>query len=287
MGRLASARSHLEELLALYDPILHSSLVDQAGIHPRNNAQSSLAIVLLALGYPDQALSRCDAAISEARRLAHLPSLVVSLLNSTTVLLLVGDDNAALGERADELYAVADEQHYPVWRAQGMIYRGWVKVRNADVIEGMSLLRSGLAAYRATGAELWMHYYIALLAGACEIAGQVEGALALLDDALRTADRTGMRWLAAELYRRKGQLLLYQGQSDAAEELYQKALSIARHQEAKLWELRAAASLACLRRDQGRHTETRDLLAPVYRWFTEGFDTPDLKEAKALLDELG
>ncbi len=102
----------------------------------------------------------------------------------------------------------------------------------------------------------------------------------------RSSERTGERWFAAELNRHKGQLLLRQGHTEAAEELYRKALSIAEEQEAKLWELRAAASLARLRRDQGRRAEARDLLAPVYGWFTEGFDTPDLKEAKALLDEL-
>ena len=107
-----------------------------------------------------------------------------------------------------------------------------------------------------------------------------------MDDALQIVERTGERWFAAELNRHKGQLLLRQGHSEAAEELYRKALSIAEEQGAKLWELRAAVSLARLRRDQGRRAEARDLLAPVYGWFTEGFDTPDLKEAKALLDEL-
>jgi predicted ATPase len=121
---------------------------------------------------------------------------------------------------------------------------------------------------------------------ACEIAGEFEEAAFLLDDALQIVERTGERWFEAELNRHKGQLLLRQGHSEAAEELYQKALSIAREQEAKLWELRAAASLAQLRRDQGRRAEARDLLAPVYGWFTEGFGTPDLKEAKALLDGL-
>ena len=132
-----------------------------------------------------------------------------------------------------------------------------------------------------------MPSYMALLARACEIAGQFEEAVTLSDDALQIAERTGERWFAAELYRHKGQLLLRQGHSEAAEELYRKALSIAEEQEAKLWELRAAASLARLRRDQGRRAEARDVLAPVYGWFTEGFETPDLKEAKALLDELG
>jgi predicted ATPase len=131
-----------------------------------------------------------------------------------------------------------------------------------------------------------MPHYTALLASACEAAGQVEQALALVDDALQIAERTREGWFAAELNRNKGQLVLRQGHSEAAEELYRKALSIAREQKAKLWELRAAVSLARLRRDQGRRAEAREFLAPVYGWFTEGFDTHDLKDAKMLLDEL-
>jgi len=132
-----------------------------------------------------------------------------------------------------------------------------------------------------------MTHYIALLARACAIAGQFEEAQTLLDDALQIGEKTGERWFAAELSRHKGQLRLRQGHAEAAEELYRKALSIAADQEAKLWEMRAAGSLARLWRDQGRRAEARDLLASVYGWFTEGFGTPDLKEAKALLDELG
>ena len=131
-----------------------------------------------------------------------------------------------------------------------------------------------------------MPYHLARLAGTCEIAEQTEDAATLLDDAVLIVERTGERWFAAELNRLKGQLMLRQGHSDAAEELYRKALSIAEEQEAKLWELRASVSLARLRRDQGRRAEARNLLAPVYGWFTEGFDTPDLKEARVLLDEL-
>jgi predicted ATPase len=128
--------------------------------------------------------------------------------------------------------------------------------------------------------------YIALLAGACEIAGQIEESAARLDQALQVVERTGERWFGAELDRQRGRLLLRQGHPEAAEELYRKALGIAREQEAKLWELRAAASLARLWRDQGRRRAARDLLAPVYDWFTEGFATPDLKAAKAVIDEL-
>jgi len=131
-----------------------------------------------------------------------------------------------------------------------------------------------------------MPYFYGLLARASEIAGQVEEAVTYVGNALQIAEKTGERSLEAELNRHKGQLLLRQGYSEVAEELYRKALSIAEEQGAKLWELRAAVSLARLRRDQGRHAEARDLLAPIYGWFTEGFDTPDLKDAKALLDEL-
>jgi tetratricopeptide (TPR) repeat protein len=286
VGRFASSRWHLEEAIALYDPISHRSLVQQAGIHLHVNSQAILGIVLFCLGYPAQALARSHAAIAEARRLAHPPSLASSLVLGAMPLWLAGDD-AALDERADQLVAVATEQGFPFWGAAGTIYRGWVKAKNGDVVEGISLLRSGGAAYRATGAEIAVPFFIALFARACEIAGQIEESLTLLDDALQIVERTGERWFAAELNRHKGQLLLRQGRSDAAEELYRKALSIAQEREAKLWELRAAMSLGRLRRDQGRRAEAYDLLAPIYGWFSEGFDTPDLKEARALLDELG
>jgi predicted ATPase len=272
-------------VLGLYDPVSHHALVHQAGIHPQVPSQGFLGIVLLCLGYPDQALAQSSAAIAEARRLAHPPSLASSLSLGPILLSLVRD-NAVLDEWVDQLVTVTTEQGFPLWGASGTIYRGWVKVKNGDVTEGLSLLRSGTTAFCATGSEVWTPYFFALLARACDIAGQVEEAVTLLDEALQIVKRTGERWLEAELYRHKGELLLRQGHSEAAEELYRKALSIAVEQEAKLWELRAAASLARLRRDQGRPAEARDLLAPVYGWFTQGFDTPDLKEAKALLDEL-
>jgi predicted ATPase len=284
-GKFAPSRLHLEAALARHDPIIHGSLVHQIGNYPQVVAQASLAIVLLQLGFPDRAVVGSNAAIAEARRRSHPTALAVSLSDCTLLLSLVGD-NVALGERADELIAVATEHDFPLWGAQGTIYRGWAKVNNGDVTGGMSLLRSGANAYRATRAEAWTPYYTALLARTSEITGKIEESLTLMDDALQIVERTGECWFAAELYRQKGQLLLREGHSEAADELYRKALSIGVEQEAKLWELRAAASLARLRRDQGRHVEARDLLAPVFGWFTEGFDTPDLKDAKMLLDAL-
>jgi predicted ATPase len=249
------------------------------------SAQAILGNVLFFLGFPSQALTQSNAAIAAAQRLAHAPSLAQSLTFGTRLLSEYGD-NAALADRADQFCELATEQGFSVWRAQGMMYRGLAKVTDSDVTEGMSLLRAGFADYRTNASEAETSTYSAILARACEIAGQVEEALGLLNDALQILERAGEGRFAAELRRHKGQLLLRQGHSEAAEEMYRKALSIANEQAAKLWELRAATSLAQLCRDQGRCAEARDLLAPVYGWFTEGFEAPDLKRAKALLDEL-
>jgi class 3 adenylate cyclase/predicted ATPase len=285
-GGFAASRSHLEKALALYDPISQRALVRQAGVHPHVFAQAYLANTLFCLGFPDQALARSNANIPEGRRLAHPPSLAGGLAIGMRLLALVGDA-PALDGWVNQLLMVATEQGFPHWLAQAEIYRGWLIVKNGDVTEGMSLLRSGSTAYRASGVELLIPHYVDLLAGVCEMSGQVEEALALLDNALQIVKRTGERWLAAELNRHKGQLLARKGHFEAAEELYRNALNIAQQQEAKLWELRTAANLARLHRDQGRRAEARDLLAPIYGWFTEGFDTPDLREARSLLDELG
>jgi DNA-binding winged helix-turn-helix (wHTH) protein/predicted ATPase len=285
VGRFASSRSHLEQALALYDPIAHNSLVEQAGFHFQVVLRAYLGMVLFCLGFPDQALECSSAAIAEARRLPHPPSLVTSLTFGCRLLSLVGGATA-LGELADEVNTVTIEQGLPFWRAIGTIYQGWVKAKSGDVPEAMSLLHGGSSAYRATGAEVWMPHHLALLAGAYEIAGQVEEAVTLLDEALQIVERTEERWLAAELYRHKGGLMLRQERFEPVEELYHRALSIAQEQGAKLWELRAATSLARLRREQGRRAEARDVLVPIYDWFTEGFNTADLNEAKVLLDEL-
>jgi class 3 adenylate cyclase/predicted ATPase len=284
-GRFALSRSHLEEALEVYDPNPQRSLIHRAGTHPQANSQAFLGIVLFCLGFPDQALAWSNAAIAEARSLVHPPSLALSLAYCAILHTLDGKI-VDLDERAAELIAVATEQGFPLYRAAGMIFRGYASVENGDLDEGLSLLRNGLIAYRATETEVWVPHHIALLAGGCAIAGQIEEAVTLLDDAMRVAERNGERLFVTELNRYKGQLLLRQGSPDAAEELYRKALSIGEEQEAKLWELRAATSLARLWGEQGRRTEARDLLAPIYGWFTEGFDTADLLDAKALLDEL-
>jgi predicted ATPase len=285
VGRFASARSHLEKVLSLYDPISHRSLVPQVGFHPQVWSKAYLGIVLFCLGFPDQAFAESNGAIAEARRLGQAPPLAASLAIGSALQAQARED-AALKERADELVEVTTARGLRFWGVAAALYQGWVKIKSGDVAEGTLLLCDGLSAFRASGAVLWLPYFFAFRAMACEIAGQIEEALTFLDDALQTMERTGGRWIEAELNRLKGQLMLRQGHTDAAEELYRKALTIAEEQEAKLWELRAAVSLARLRRDQDRRGEARDLLAPIYSWFTEGFDTPDLKDAKALLDQL-
>jgi class 3 adenylate cyclase/predicted ATPase len=284
-GRFASARSHLEEVLAVYDPIFHGALVHQTGSYPQVISQGYLAIALFCLGFPDGALAQSNAAIAEARRLAHPPTLTVCLSTDARLLSLSGD-SAALNERAGQLIAVATEQNFPLYRILGTIYRGWVKVNTGDLQAGISLLRSGSSAYVATGAQSRISYHTALLAKACEIAGQVEEALVHLDNSLQLADAIGEHWFMAELYRHKGRLMLWQGNIEGAAALYRQALTIAKEQEAKLWELRAAVNLASLIRDRDRRSEARDLLAAVYGRFVEGFNTQDLKDGKALLDEL-
>ena len=215
VGSFSSARVHLESVQALYDPIAHRSLGHETGIFPHVNAEAYLGLVLFILGFPDQGSARSSGAIAEARALAHAPSLALSLGIGTIMLSLAGD-NAALRERAGELVAVATEQGFPIWRGHGTMHQGWLHVENGQVAEGISLLRNGSDARRADGEGMWLPHYLALLARARETAAQNEEALGALDETLQLVKKTGVRWLAAELHRHKGEMLLRQGQSDAA-----------------------------------------------------------------------
>jgi predicted ATPase len=244
-----------------------------------------LGLNLFFLGFPDQARSYCDAALAEARVTAHPPTLAVSLLYGVNRVAFTQESHA-LEQWSKELFTVTTEKNYPHYRAQGTIYVGWATVVKGDPETGISLMQEGLQAYRATNAVGRSSFYILLLASAHERAARVDEALKALDEPFRMAEETGEGWVKAELYRQRGQLLLRQGDAAAAEQQYRKAIAIAKEQEAKLWELRAATSLAQLIGEQGRRAEARDVLAPIYSWFTEGFDTADLKEAKALLEQL-
>ena len=180
-GSFASSRVQLEQVHAVYEPLAHGFLGHVAGFYPHVTADTYLGLVLLCLGFPDQASARSSAAIAEARKLAHPPSLALSLGVGTIMLSLTGDQ-AAVRERSGQLVAVATEQGFPAWRLHGTMHQGGIKVKNGQTAEGMSLLRSGLAARRADGEGLWFTYYCALLAQACELSGQNEEALLLLDE---------------------------------------------------------------------------------------------------------
>ena len=226
-----------------------------------------------------------NAGTSEAVTLAHPPSLISSLALGCRLFSLIGDA-AVLDNQAGQLIAAATEQRFPLYAALGTIYRGWGKCITGDMTEGISLLRSGSSVYSATGAQTRISYHVALLAQAYENAGETDEALSALNHALQIAAGIGERWYTAELYRHKGQVMLRLADSVTAEELYRRALAIAEEQDAKLWKLRAAVSLARLLANQDRRCEAHDVLAPIYEWFTEGFNTPDLTEAKKLLDGL-
>jgi predicted ATPase len=187
------------------------------------------------------------------------------------------------------LVDLAAGQGFAHWHATATFLHGWALATAGVVAAGLDEMRRGLAAKQATGAQIKVPYYLGLLAGALGAAGSGAEALVLLEEAMARVERTGERWYEAELYRLRGEVSLQAMVSDAnqVEACFRKALEVARKQDAKWWELRAAGSLARLWRDQGKRAEARDLLAPVYGWFTEGFDTQDLKQARALLGELG
>jgi len=189
-------------------------------------------------------------------------------------------------ERADELVTLSAKHDYDYYRATGTVMRGWCLATSGRLEEGLPLLRQGVDAYRATGAMLLMPFWLTLLADAHGKALQPEDGLERLTEAANLVEASQVRWHEAELHRVRGELLVAMHQPAAAEDSFRDAIAVAQHQSAKLWELHAAMSLARLWRDQGKRAEARDLLAPIYDWFTEGFEAPDLKDAKALLDEL-
>jgi predicted ATPase len=195
----------------------------------------------------------------------------------------------ATQERAETLIALCMEQGFPLYLAWATTLRGWALATQGQTAEGMAQMRHGIAAARATGAEGLVPYWLSLLAEACGHAEQIDEGLRLVAEALAVADHNAERWYEAELYRLQGKLLLARSphQHTEAEACFQRALDIAVAQHARSWELRAAMSLSRLWQQQGKQADARQLLAPIYGWFTEGFDTADMQEAKALLAELG
>jgi predicted ATPase len=285
LGRLVESRAHLERALALYDPVRDRNSRFVYAVDSRMVSLLWLAHALLALGYPEQARVRQGEALASARELAHPNTIAYALLGGSTLHQLLRDQRG-VREQAEPLIALATEQGFPLYLAAGTVVRGWVLADGGRAQDGIAAIRRGLADYRATGAELYSPYFLALLADAHGRADQAATGLSLVADALGGVERTGVRWIEAELQRLRGELLLALPEPDQheAEACFGQALAVAREQDARMWELRAATSLGRLWRDQGKRAEARDLLAPIHGWFSEGSDTPDLQRAKALLD---
>jgi predicted ATPase len=281
-GDFAAARTYAEQVLQLYDTA-HSSLY--AMISPQDPQLAALIFLscaLSCLGHLDQSRLRRDEALVKARQRAHANTLALVLSMAWFHDASVQSEPALLLERAEELQAHCAEHGFPYFAAISGVYRGSALSALGSVDEGLTLLTEGLDAYRATGALVSVPHFLQLLADCYRRAGQPKEGLKYLDEAARQIEATE----EAEMHRLRGELLIAVGDPVAAEASFRQAIAIARKQNAKLWELRAATSLTRLWRDRGKRDEARDLLAPVYGWFTEGFDTLDLKEAKALLDEL-
>jgi tetratricopeptide (TPR) repeat protein len=279
LGEFVAARTLLERCLGLSDPalrVLGAGLSDD----PYARMLADLAVTLAHLGYIGQARSRLDEASSEARRLRHAHTLAVVLLRANRM-----DSITCLPElqrHAEELLALSTEHGFSYFLAWAMAFRGRSLTDLGQAQEGLALLTQGLVAVRATGTVGSTPMVLMWLAEAHAILGQPVQGLNCLAEAATTEERVG----EAELHRVRGDLLNATGDRSAAEQSYRQALAVAERQNAKLFELRSATSLARLWRDEGKIADAQALLAPVYDWFTEGFDAPDLIDAKALLAEL-
>jgi predicted ATPase len=289
-GEVPLSRLQWEQSLALYDPAQHHAYIGlygwDLGVFSRAHAPHTLWV----LGYPDQALVISREALALAQQLSHPFSLAVALAYAAMSHQFRREPHA-VREQAEAAIALCTEQGFAYYLAWGTTMQGWAQVVQGQGEVGIGQIRRGLAALRATGAALRLTYYLALLAEACGQTGQATEGLALLTEALTLVDTTGERWWEAELHRLQGELLLHaecgvQNAESTAEECFQQALDIARRQHARSLELRAAMSLGRLWQRQGKRTEAYQLLAEIYGWFTEGFNTADLQDAKALLDTL-
>jgi predicted ATPase len=287
-GALGEAVQHFAQAIAAYDFQEHCQLAHVYGTDLGVITRSLGALVLWVLGYPDRALIQSQEALTLARQVAHPLSLVLAQVWLACLHQFRQEARAAHDRAAGSLALAAQQGFSALFVAWGTVPLGWALMRQGQWATGLAKLREGSAAALASGSEQWRPYYLALLAEAAGAAGQPEDGLRLLAEAQDVMTRTDERFYEAELSRLMGVLHLTRSPAARAEaESHMRhALNVARRQQAKSWELRAATSLSRLWQQQGKRAEAHELLAPIYGWFTEGFDTPDLQDAKALLDEL-
>jgi predicted ATPase len=293
LGEVDSAQAAVERSLTLCEVEQPDSPASREMTGTKIAGLVYVGWTLWTQGYPDRALARVHDGLTLARQMSH-PYTLAWTLSYTAVLHQYRREVHAVQEQTEALMALATEQGFAFLVAFGTMLRGWTQVAQGYAAEGMAQLRQGLAAHQAIGADLYWPHLLALLAEASGLLGQPEGGLTALGEALSLVEKMGERYYEAELHRQRGELLLLRAAKSQqhsrdqheAETCFQHALDVARQQQAKSLELRAAMSLARLWQRQGKRAEACDLLAPVYGWFSEGFDTADLIDAKALLDEL-
>jgi DNA-binding winged helix-turn-helix (wHTH) protein/predicted ATPase len=284
LGELAAARAHAAHGTALYTAHPHQALGVRYGQDAGVVCLAFAAWALWHLGYPDQALQQCQEAVALARRVAHPHSLALAHYFAAAVHQF-RREVAAVQTQAAAAHALSSAHGFAWYAATSTIQQGWGLAAQGHGDAGLARLCQGLRDYEATGAALHRPYFLALVAEVQARVGQVPAGLRTLTDACKVIRDTGERVSEAELYRLKGELLLtHTGARDDAEACFHQALTVARCQSAKSWELRAATSLARLWQSQEKRQDAYDLLAPVYDWFTEGFDTADLQEARGLLE---
>ena len=280
--------AHFDQALALYDPAEHRPLVTRFGADSRVNILVMRSETAWMLGQPDVAAMDAEHGLKDAREVNHAPTLMLALRDTSSTHALRGS-YATASAQADELVTLADQKGALPWKVTGILIQGRLSALTGKAWDAVSMLTSGIAALRSMGQTLIVPTSLSHLAMAHAEVGQFDDAWRCIREAIMTAETSKVGgWWEAEFHRMAGEIALKSPPSDAAkaESYFERALSVARAQQAKSWELRAAMSMARLWRDQGRQDEARELLAPVYGWFTEGFDTLDLKEAKALLDAL-
>jgi predicted ATPase len=285
--RVRPSVAHLDRSFALYDPAEHRELGTRFGTDPGVSTLGFRSWAAWCLGYPEAALMDADRALRDARKIGQAGTLMVALHCAPWPYILSGN-YAAADAFVDEAAILADEKGTVLWKAWGLLQRGWLFSMTGKAAEAVETITSGLTAQRSTGAISFIPRYLSGLARAYADLGRFDDAWRSIDDAMAAIETTKDNMWEAEVHRVAGEIALKSPEPGAAkaQAYFERALAIARKQQAKSWELRAAMSTARLWRSQGKSQQARELLAPVYGWFTEGFDTCDLKEAKALLDAL-
>ena len=286
LGQFEAARVHYDRAVALYVPELHRPLAARFGQDIGVTALVYRAWALWHLGYPDAALKDATAALENAREIGQSGTLMYTLYHVAIPEILAGQVAAAQAH-AEELSSLGEDKGAPLWRGFALILRGWTSSLTSHEADAAEMIAAGLDAYAATGGAAFNPIFLCALARAHAACGRFDAAQKSISDALDHIQRTNERWAEAEVHRTAGELIATAGRNNKeAEAHFHRSLAIARQQGARSWELRAATSLARLWRDADRHPEARVVLAPVYGWFSEGFGTQDLQQAKALLAEL-